>query len=501
MAMNGMNRRGQDMPEEQMLLGETSKANIINSTANGKIGEKTTFLTPEPVRLTPAWEETNLTNDELNFKGVTMEQAQLETNPPKDRWKIVYLILILHGMGTLMPWNMFINAKSYFVDYKLSANYTGLEEEENWYAKDFLSYLGIAAQGPNLLFNWANIFIQIGGKLTTRIVWSIVVEMLCFIVTVVLAMTESSAWPDVFFYSTMLIVVILNMANGIYQNTVYGMAAKLPPAYTGAIILGANVSGMFSSLISIGSLAVAPNPRTAAIYYFITALFILSLCFDTYFALPLNRFYKYHELMSQKAIQKKVKETANGPLKVPYWRVFKECSGQCFNIFFTFFVTLAVFPAIDSAIKKYDPDFIINDKYYVEVMCFLTFNVGTAIGSMLPGFGSWPGPRWLWIPVVLRFAFIPLFLLCNYRPPGVERTLQVLIPWDWAYFGLGSLLGLSSGYYSSVAMMYCPGTVSSPQYTSTASMFGAACIITGICAGIATSFVFPWIVSNVTLPL
>lgn len=39
MAMNGMNRRGQGMPEEQMLLGETSKANIINSTANGKIGE------------------------------------------------------------------------------------------------------------------------------------------------------------------------------------------------------------------------------------------------------------------------------------------------------------------------------------------------------------------------------------------------------------------------------------------------------------------------------
>ncbi|CAB0008459.1 unnamed protein product [Nesidiocoris tenuis] len=312
----------------------------------------------------------------------------------------------------------------YFVDYKLSANYTGLEEEDNWYAKDFLSYLGIAAQGPNLLFNWANIFIQIG--------------IAC----------------KISLYHRLLSVLV---ANGIYQNTVYGMAAKLPPAYTGAIILGANVSGMFSSLISIGSLAVAPNPRTAAIYYFITALFILSLCFDTYFALPLNRFYKYHELMSQKAIQKKVKETANGPLKVPYWRVFKECSGQCFNIFFTFFVTLAVFPAIDSAIKKYDPDFIINDKYYVEVMCFLTFNVGTAIGSMLPGFGSWPGPRWLWIPVVLRFAFIPLFLLCNYRPPGVERTLQVLIPWDWAYFGLGSLLGLSSGYYSSVAMMYCPG--------------------------------------------
>jgi hypothetical protein len=44
--------------------------------------------TAEPVRLTPAWEETNLPNDELNFKGVTMEQAVLEMNPPTDRYKL-----------------------------------------------------------------------------------------------------------------------------------------------------------------------------------------------------------------------------------------------------------------------------------------------------------------------------------------------------------------------------------------------------------------------------
>jgi hypothetical protein len=42
----------------------------------------------EPVRLTPAWEETNLPNDELNFKDVTMEQAVLEMNPPAD-WSIL----------------------------------------------------------------------------------------------------------------------------------------------------------------------------------------------------------------------------------------------------------------------------------------------------------------------------------------------------------------------------------------------------------------------------
>ena len=49
-----------------------------------------------------------------------------------------------------------------------------------------------------------------------------------------------------------------------------------------------NISGTIVALINIISIWLAPNPRTAAIYYFITALFILLACFDTYFALPLN---------------------------------------------------------------------------------------------------------------------------------------------------------------------------------------------------------------------
>ena len=49
-----------------------------------------------------------------------------------------------------------------------------------------------------------------------------------------------------------------------------------------------NLSGTIVSLINIATIALAPNARTAAIYYFIVALFILLACFDTYFALPLN---------------------------------------------------------------------------------------------------------------------------------------------------------------------------------------------------------------------
>lgn len=42
----------------------------------------------EPVRLSPGWEGTERPDDELNFKSVTMDQADLELNPPKDRYSI-----------------------------------------------------------------------------------------------------------------------------------------------------------------------------------------------------------------------------------------------------------------------------------------------------------------------------------------------------------------------------------------------------------------------------
>lgn len=97
------------------------------------------------------------------------------------------------------------------------------------YSASFLQYLGFAAQVPNVVFNWLNVFVQIGwvhcsiltklfvkvilyfsGNLTKRIVWSISIEVVIFILTIVLAMTDSRDWPGAFFWITMLSVVVLN---------------------------------------------------------------------------------------------------------------------------------------------------------------------------------------------------------------------------------------------------------------------------------------------------
>lgn len=170
------------------------------------------------------------------------------------------------------------------------------------------------------------------------------------------------------------------------------MAAKLPPKYTGAVVLGSNISGTFASIISIVSGSMSSSPRKAAIYYFIAAMFVILLCFDTYFAMPLNKFYRYHEMMSEKREEKARRSGINVKARPPYWTIFKQSFGQLFNVFFIFFVTLTVFPAIHSDIRQVsDGKFlgIVPQNLFVQITCFLTFNVFAMLGSLTTSWIKW----------------------------------------------------------------------------------------------------------------
>lgn len=227
---------------------------------------------------------------------------------PIDKYHLVFLILLLHGIGTLMPWNMFINADAYFRDYKLAPqNSTDIDVSEaqlDNMRKNFLSYLGLAAQIPNVLFNGLNLVANVGsGNLNLRVNVSLILEALVFLLTIILAVVDSTKWPGAFFYLTMISVVALNMASGVYQNCVFGIGAKFPGSYTNAILIGSNTSGTFTSVVNLLAIWMAPQPQEAAMYYFITALLIISFCIFTYNVLPMNIFFRFYDGISSRAEQ------------------------------------------------------------------------------------------------------------------------------------------------------------------------------------------------------
>ncbi|KAL7741857.1 hypothetical protein ACLKA6_012074 [Drosophila palustris] len=450
--------------------------------------EESPFISSKkPVTLNPSWESQLQSDTNGKGSGSVMSKIVASLQPPVDKYKLVFFIFVLHGLGTLMPWNMFITAKSYFEDFKLGENYT-VKTETN-YRGNFMQNMGFASQIPNVLFNWINIFMNFGGDLTTRIVYSILIEIAILIITVVLAMLDSSEWPGVFFWATMSSIVLINMCNGIYQSTIYGLVAALPPKYTGAVVLGSNVSGCFATIMSMLCATFFSSMRTSAIYYFVTAILVLLFCFDTYFALPLNKFFRHYEMISKQSEKSSGSKTQ---LNVPYWQIFKKASPQLFNVFFTFFVTLSVFPAVHSDIKRSD-DFIIGEKYFTLITCFLTFNVFAMLGSLTTSWVQWPKPKYLVVPVVLRVVFIPLLIFCNYAPKDIVRTLPVFITNEWLYWIIAIIMSFSSGYLSSLGMMYAPQTVNA-KYQITAGMFAAAMLVSGIFAGVMFSYLSPLII-------
>jgi equilibrative nucleoside transporter 1/2/3 len=345
--------------------------------------------------------------------------------------------------------------------------------------------------------------------LTARIVGSIVINFVVLVFTLVLVLVDSSKWPLQFFYVTIGSIVLLNMSNGFYQNSIYGVAAQLPMRFTNAVILGNNLCGTLVSIMAIVSIAVSPDPRLAAFYYFLNALVILALCLVSYFLLPLSRFYRHYltpnrtDLRSAPAEQlqkltdsietNKVNDgnttdrAEHEAVEPPsYVYVFRQCALQCSNVYVIFVVTLLLFPTVVSDIRPSTGGFSVPlpSHYFTPVICYLAFNLTAMIGNMLPSLFMWPRPNHLHFAALARLAFVPFFLLCNYKnhvyPTWFDSDLLYLI---------GVLaLGLSHGHLSSLSMMYASKSV--PEHASVAGMLAAFCLVCGIFSGISLSFVF-----------
>lgn len=104
------------------------------------------------------------------------------------------------------------------------------------------------------------------------------VEIGLFVLTIWLALIDSSAWPEAFFWVTMATAVLFNTVNGIFQSCVYGIGAKFPMHYTNYITLGFSFSGTIASLFLITSLLLSPHPKVVAIYYFAFASVFMVIC-------------------------------------------------------------------------------------------------------------------------------------------------------------------------------------------------------------------------------
>ncbi|CAI5449284.1 unnamed protein product [Caenorhabditis angaria] len=420
--------------------------------------------------------ELDMSNDSQSaIISTSEENEEDERNVPKDRMNLVFWIILLNGVGVLLPWNMFITiAPQYYVDYWFTVNGT-----KTSYADNFMSAMGIVSQIPNMIVAIINVLNIIRGPLLYRIISPLTFNssLILIILGLVIFQNPSDAARNWFYIVSLIIIMAMNASNGLYQNSFFGLAADFPAKYSNAVVIGTNICGTFTSVLAIvATLVFASQPKMVALVYFSISFAILIICLISWWFCKKLSFFNYYIEKGNRA--RAAQENTKFDYRL-YLKTFKYCWKQYLSVFFVYFVTLSVFPTI---LVGFVPNYtVFPSDIYAGITTFLNFNLFAAVGSTTADFIKFPGPDFLIIPCLIRLLFIPFFMFSNYLPD--QRSMFVLYSNEWIFFFGNTIMAFTSGYFSSLGMMYSP-RVCPPELSKLAGQISALCLVAGIAAGV-----------------
>ncbi|XP_036622587.1 equilibrative nucleoside transporter 1 isoform X3 [Trichosurus vulpecula] len=226
---------------------------------------------------------------------------------PQDRYKAVWFIFFVLGLGTLLPWNFFMTATMYFrsrlgppqnnslpeENRDLLANTSLPQLKPGFLDSIFNNVMTICAMLPLLVFTCLNSFLHQRIPQALRILGSLVAILLMFTVTAILVKVNLD--PVSFFTVTMIKIVIINSFGALLQGSLFGLAGLLPTSYTVPIMSGQGLAGTFAAMAMICAIASGSKLEQSAFGYFITACVVIVLSIICYVVLPRLKFYQYYQ--------------------------------------------------------------------------------------------------------------------------------------------------------------------------------------------------------------
>ncbi|XP_044530655.1 equilibrative nucleoside transporter 1 [Gracilinanus agilis] len=449
---------------------------------------------------------------------------------PQDRYKAVWLIFFMLGLGTLLPWNFFMTASMYFKSrLGQPQNETGIMTKEssdfldptqppvkaNFLDSIFNNVMTICAMLPLLIFTCLNSILHQRIPQVFRILGSLVAILLMFALTAILVKVHLDPLP--FFTVTMVKIVIINSFGAILQGSLFGLAGLLPANYTAPIMSGQGLAGTFAAVAMICAIASGSELEKSAFGYFITACGVIVLSILCYLVLPRLKFYQYYQQVKMEALGEretkmdlikrgenpvKTVEVEQGVAKPSpqstYEKpsiiaILKEIWVLALSVCFVFTITIGVFPSITAEVKSTIAGTSNWKNYFTPVTCFLTFNIFDWAGRSLTSVFMWPkkDSRYLLPALVLsRIVFVPLLMLCNVHP---RKNLPVIFHHDAWFIVFMMFFAFSNGYLASLCMCFGPKKVKSSE-AETAGSIMAFFLSLGLAFGALLSFLLRAIV-------
>ncbi|XP_034518540.1 equilibrative nucleoside transporter 3 isoform X4 [Ailuropoda melanoleuca] len=308
-----------------------------------------------------------------------------------------------------------------------------------------------------------------------RVLASLTVMLTIFLVMTVLVKVDTSSWTYGFFAVTIVCMAVLSGTSTIFNSSIFGMTGSFPMRNSQALISGGAMGGTISAVALLVDLAASSDVTDSALAFFLTADVFLGLCVGLYLLLPRLEYARFYLRPAWPAhvFSGEVQPPQDPPSApsaapgshdscIPPLRpILKRTAGLGFCVVFLFFITSLIFPAVSTNIESLDKGSGSpwTTKFFVPLTTFLLFNFADLCGRQVTAWIQVPGPRSKVLPglVLLRTCLLPLFMFCNYQPR--VRLHTVVFQSDLYPVLFTSVLGLSNGYLSTLALMYGPKIV------------------------------------------
>ncbi|XP_071058225.1 equilibrative nucleoside transporter 1-like isoform X2 [Pseudochaenichthys georgianus] len=326
---------------------------------------------------------------------------RMAARSPKDKYFGVWLIFFMLGLGTLLPWNFYMNATVYFTSRlkdspleESSANQTEAPGERSALEASFNNVMTLCAMLPLLLCTCLTSLLHRLVSQRLRVLGSLLVIMFVFIATAVFVRVPLE--PLAFFCVTMAKIVTINSFGAVLQGSLFGMAGLLPASYTTPVMSGQGLAGSFAAFAMICAIASGSDLPDAAFGYFITACVVIFLSILCYILLPKLEFFQFYQEKNRKPSPENSVILMNpegdgesadrsGQQDVSIVKIFKKIWLLALSVCFTFTVTIGTFPAITADTKST----LARgswERYFIPVSCFLLFNLSDWAGRSLTAF-------------------------------------------------------------------------------------------------------------------
>uniref|UniRef100_A0A8C3YJ25 Solute carrier family 29 member 2 n=1 Tax=Catagonus wagneri TaxID=51154 RepID=A0A8C3YJ25_9CETA len=215
---------------------------------------------------------------------------------PQDSYHLVGISFFILGLGTLLPWNFFITAIPYFqgrlAETNSSAETLGANRTSPADTFNFNNWVTLLSQLPLLLFTLLNSFLYQCIPETVRILGSLLVILLLFILTAVLVKVDVSPGP--FFSITVASVWFISSFSAVLQGSLFGQLGTMPSTYSTLFLSGQGLAGIFAALAMLTSMASGVDAQTSALGYFITPCVGILMSIVCYLSLPHLKFARYY---------------------------------------------------------------------------------------------------------------------------------------------------------------------------------------------------------------